>query len=143
MKKLSLKTIRSNKSGMTLLEILMVIALIALIIGTVGKNVFSKFSGGKRKITKIYLSEIKGALDQYKLDCNNYPKNIAGLIENPGNCPSYATEGYMGGKKKVSQDPYGCDPFYSYDGQTMVLKSLGQGCQEGGEGEAADILFED
>ena len=142
MKKLNLKH-PSLKSGMTLLEILMVIALIALIIGTVGKNVFSKFSGGKRKITKIYLSEIKGALDQYKLDCNDYPKAISALIENPGNCPSYATEGYMGGKKKITQDPYGCDPFYSYDGQTIVLKSLGQGCQEGGEGEGADIPFEE
>lgn len=133
----------SHKSGMTIIEILMVIALIALIIGTVGKNVFSKFSGGKRKITKIYLSEIKGSLDQYKLDCNDYPKSISALIQNPGNCPSYATEGYLGAKKKIPQDPYGCDPFYSYDGQTMVLKSLAQGCQEGGEGEGTDILFEE
>jgi len=142
MKKIKSKNL-SHKNGMTLIEILMVIALIALIMGTVGKNVISKFSSGRKKVTLMYLSEMKGALDQYKLDCNDYPKAISALIQNPGNCPSYATEGYLSGKKKVPQDPYGCDPFYSYDGQTMVLKSLGQGCQEGGEGASADILFED
>jgi len=128
-----------NKRGLTLLEILMVIALLGLIFTFIGKNIFSKFSSGKRKITLLFLDEIKGALDQYKLDCNDYPKSLQALVQNPGDCPAYAVDGYLGGKKVLPKDPYGCDVFYSYDGGTMVLKSLAQGCQEGGEGEAADI----
>ncbi|MEZ4816256.1 MAG: type II secretion system protein GspG [Bdellovibrionota bacterium] len=131
----------TSKQGLTLLEIMMVIALLGLIFTFIGKNVWSKFTGGKRKITGIFLAEIKGALDQYKLDCNDYPKNIQALIENPGDCPAYAVEGYMSGKKQIPKDPYGCPVFYSYEAGEMTLKSLGQGCQEGGEGEATDIPF--
>lgn len=137
---LSLKNLGSKK-GLTLLEILMVIALLGLIFTFIGKNVWSKFTGGKRKITQIYLAEIKGALDQYKLDCNDYPKNIQALIVNPNDCPAYALEGYLSGKKQIPKDPYGCDVSYSYDGGQMTLKSLGQGCEEGGEGESTDIPY--
>lgn len=132
---------RASKKGMTLLEILMVIALLALIFGFIGKNVMSKFTGGKRRITQIFLAEMKASLDQYKLDCNDYPKNIQALVENQGDCPAYALEGYVGGKKQLPKDPYGCDVFYQYDGGTVTLKSLGQGCAEGGEGESTDIPF--
>ena len=128
-----------NKKGFTLMEILMVVALLGMIVAYVGKNLFSKLSGGKRKIAVLFMDEIKGALDQYKLDCNDYPKSLGALITNPGDCPAYAVEGYMSGKKAIPKDPYGCDLAYSYDGGTMTLKSLGQGCQEGGEGEATDI----
>ena len=138
-KTVSLKSIR----GLTLLEIMMVIALLGLIFTYIGKNVFARFTGGKRKITVIFLSEVKQALDQYKLDCNDYPKTLQALVENPGNCPAYAIGGYMGGKKVLPKDPYNCDIFYSYDGTNITLKSLGQGCQEGGEGEATDIPFEE
>lgn len=137
---LSLNNFRS-KNGLTLLEIMMVIALLGLIFTFIGKNVWGKFTGGKRKITQIYLAEIKGALDQYKLDCNDYPKNVQALVENPGDCPAYAVEGYMSGKKQIPKDPYGCAVAYSYEAGEMKLSSLGQGCQEGGEGEGIDIPF--
>lgn len=137
---LSLKNLGSKK-GLTLLEIMMVIALLGLIFTFIGKNVWGRFTGGKRKITQIFLAEIKGALDQYKLDCNDYPKNIQALVENPGDCPAYAVEGYMSGKKQLPKDPYGCEVSYTYEAGEMSLKSLGQGCQEGGEGEGTDIPF--
>ncbi len=137
---LSFKNLGSKK-GLTLLEIMMVIALLGLIFTFIGKNVWGRFTGGKRKITQIFLAEMKGALDQYKLDCNDYPKNINALVENPGDCPAYAVEGYMSGKKQLPKDPYGCAVSYSYEAGEMSLKSLGQGCQEGGEGEATDIPF--
>lgn len=137
---LSLQNLGSKK-GLTLLEILMVIALLGLIFTFIGKNVWGRFTGGKRKITQIFLAEIKGALDQYKLDCNDYPKNIEALLVNPGDCPAYAVEGYMSGKKQLPKDPYGCSISYSYNGGEMMLKSLGQGCEEGGEGEGTDIPY--
>lgn len=131
----------ASKRGLTLLEIMMVIALLGLILGFIGKNVFSRFSSGKQKITQIYLSEINGALQQYKLDCNDFPKNIEALVTNPGDCPAYAVEGYI--KKSQLKDPFNCSVSYSYDGGNIALKSLGDKCQEGGEGQATDILFQE
>ncbi len=132
---------QASKRGLTLLEILMVIALLGLVFTFIGKNVMDRFTGGKRKITQIYLADMKAALDQYQLDCNDYPKSIEALITNPGDCPSYAIEGYI--KKGQLKDPYGCDLSYSYDGGKVTLKSLGQGCQEGGEGQSTDIVFQE
>lgn len=143
MKKNKVTVNTKGKSGLTLLEILMVIALLGLIFTFIGKNVFSKFGSGKRKITTIFLAEIKQALDQYQLDCNDYPKALGALVENPGNCPAYSIGGYMGGKKAVPKDPFGCEVVYSYDGSTLTLKSLGQGCAEGGDGQGTDIPFEE
>ena len=139
-KNLRSKTLGS-KRGLTLLEILMVIALLGLVFTFIGKNIFSKFGSGKEKIARIFLSDVKGALDHYKLDCNDYPKSLQALIQNPGDCPAYATEGYW--SKKQFKDPYGCDVSYTYDGGQITLKSLGQGCQEGGDGAATDIVFEE
>jgi general secretion pathway protein G len=128
-----------SKGGFTLLEILMVVALLGMLVAYVGRKVFSSFAGGKRKITVLYMDGIKGSLDQYKLDCNDYPKSLDALITNPGDCPQYAVEGYNNGKKTLDKDPYNCPLFYKYEGGVMELKSLGSDCKEGGEGEATDI----
>jgi general secretion pathway protein G len=61
------KNVVSSQGGFTLLEILMVVALLGMIVAYVGKNLFSKVAGGKRKIAVLYMDEIKGALDQYKI----------------------------------------------------------------------------
>lgn len=130
------------KKGLTLIEIILVLALLGLVLSVIGKKVFDNFSKGKRKLALVYLSQMKESLDQYKIDCNVYPKTLDALITNPGDCPSYDPQGYMGGKKKLN-DPFGCAPVYESDGETVKLKSLGEGCQEGGEGKNTDIEFEE
>lgn len=132
-----------STSGLTLIEIILVLALLGLVATYIGNKVYKTFGKGKRKIAQIYLNDLKGSLDQYKIDCNSYPRNLDALVQNPGNCPAYDPDGYQAGKKTLQNDPFGCKPFYSYDGTTMVLKSLGDGCKEGGDGDQADIEFQE
>ena len=134
---------RKHLAGMTLIEIILVLALLGLVATYIGKKVMGTFGRGKRKLVQLYLAELRSSIDQYKIDCNSYPKNLQALVQNPGDCPAYDPAGYEGGKKKLPNDPYGCAPYYSWDGTTMVLKSLGDGCKEGGEGEQADIEYQE
>ena len=137
------KKIGFSKKGLTLIEIVLVLALLGLVLSVIGKKVFDNFSKGKRKLTLVFLADLKSSLDQYKIDCNTYPKSLEALVANPGDCPSYDPQGYMGGKKKMPKDPFGCDVVYETDGENVKLKSLGEGCQPGGEGKATDIELEE
>lgn len=133
---------RKNKNhlkGLTLIEIVLVLALLGMVVAFIGNKVFKTFNKAKSKIAAGYLAEIRSSLEEYKIDCNDYPKTFEGLYKNPGDCPAYDPQGYI--TKKSYKDPYGCTPFYSYDGGNIVLKSLGKGCAEGGEGEATDIEY--
>lgn len=141
-KRISKDSLKAKK-GLTLIEIILVLALLGLVLSVIGKKVFATFSSGKARLTKIYLTELKASLDQFKVDCNVYPKSLDALITNPGDCPSYDPQGYMGGKKSIPKDPFGCDPVYESEGETVKLKSLGDGCQEGGEGKNTDIELEE
>jgi general secretion pathway protein G len=137
---------RKNKAhlkGLTLIEIILVLALLGMVVSFIGQKVFSQFKSGKRRLTSLYLAEIKSSLDQYKIDCNSYPQSLEALVQNPGNCPAYDPDGYLGGKRTVPNDPWGCQPAYRVEGTRVFLKSLGDGCQEGGEGDEADIVLED
>jgi general secretion pathway protein G len=143
-----MKTTTNNK-GFTLIEIMIVLVLL----GLVASMVIRKINPNKGKIqaTKIQIKQIEAALDRYKLDCNFYPTDDQGglkaLVAKPSSgrgCPQYDPEGYMDGKKKLPQDPWGVDYQYSCaDGQNYVVKSFGPDGVEGGEGQDADLSSEE
>lgn len=129
--KITHKNSKQHIRGMTLIEIILVIALLGMVMTFIGGKVINKFRGGQKKVTLIYLNEVKSAMEEYQLDCNTYPKKIDDLVENPGDCPAFRTGGYL--SKKQLKDPYGCDPVYENDGTNIHLKSLGKECK-GGDG---------
>lgn len=147
---LNLRTQRSlltgprGQDGMTLIEILIVIALIALIGTFVGGKVMQQFGQAKVDSTKIQIRQIGTILDQFKLDCGRYPltnEGLDALVNKPEalDCKRYQNGGYMK-EGKVPQDPFAKDWVYtSEDGRQYELKSLGQDGLEGGEGENKDI----
>ncbi len=148
MKTVSFK--QKSKLGMTLIEILLVIALIALVASTLGRRVFSGFSRGKIQTTKIQMKQLEGDLDRYRLDCNRYPTTDQGLkaliekSEVPPDCKNYDPAGYLASGKKLPTDAWG-NPFAYQcdDGINYVIKSLGADGVEGGEGENADLASND
>jgi len=145
-----MKQNKNNKTGFTLLEIMIVLVLLGLVASMVLKQIDP--NKGKIKATVIQIKQLEASLDRFKLDCNFYPTTEQGglkaLIEKPTagrGCPSYDPDGYMDSKKKnVPKDPWGLEFVYECsDGQNYVIKSLGPDGKEGGEGKDADISSAD
>lgn len=104
------KKILQSQFGMTLIEIMVVVAIIAGITGLVAVSVLGRKGEADIKLTRTQISNIMNALDQYKLDNHKYPSTDQGLdalVDKPsvGNPPpNYPEDGYI---KKVPKDSWG------------------------------------
>lgn len=103
------KRILKDNSGMTLIEIMVVLAIIGGILAIVGVNVMGARDKASIKNTNTQIANIMSALDQYKLDNHRYPSTDQGLdalVEKPssGKIPEdYPEDGYM---KKLPKDAW-------------------------------------
>lgn len=137
------KTKRLNQIGMTLVEIMVVIAIIAGITSVLVSTVTGRLKAAKLKQAKIQLAEVGKALEVYYTDCGSYPSPEVGLkalLEAPEGCSNWGPEPYL---KKFPKDPWGHDFVYTLSGNNYSLKSLGADGKEGGTGADADISTDD
>lgn len=108
-----------NEAGMTLIEIMVVVAIIAGITGLIAVNVVGRREKANIDLTKTQVANIMNALDQYKLDNYRYPSTEQGLealVEKPtsGKMPEYYPEdGYL---KKTPKDAWGNELSYESPG---------------------------
>ena len=123
-----LSALRANRgrrdAGMTLVEVLIVLALISLIAGTVGAAVFNNFKKGQIKAAKLNVKEVAGAVQQYMIDNNQ---------ECPTGPDDLVNQKYM--KKGNLKDPWG-KPFVikcpgEQDSDGVDIMSSGPDKQEG------------
>ena len=70
-----------NKSGFTLIEILVVLAIIATLLSLVTPRYFDSMNRSKEKILKNDLIVIREAIDKYYSDKNVYPDSLEGLVQ--------------------------------------------------------------
>ncbi|MFO1462568.1 MAG: type II secretion system major pseudopilin GspG [bacterium] len=138
------KIVRSQ-AGMTLIEIMVVVAIIGSIAALVTVNVLNYLDESKVETTKIQMKNIEGALDQYKRRHGTYPtteQGLAALVSKPttGKIPdNYPPDGYL---KAVPKDGWGNDYVYTSPGSAghkIEIISYGGDGQEGGDGFDADI----
>ncbi|MGE0762068.1 MAG: type II secretion system major pseudopilin GspG [Bdellovibrionales bacterium] len=132
-----------NRRGMTLLEIMIVLAILASLIGVLASQINSRMKKAKINQAKIQIGELGKALDMYYTDCNAYPTGADGLqalVTQPSSCPQWGPDSYV---KKMPKDPWGSDFIYESQGNTYTLISLGADKKEGGSGENADISSQD
>ena len=113
-----LRKIFYSEKGMTLIEIMVVVAIIAGITGLIAVNVVGRQEKANIQLTKTQISNLLSALDQFKLDNHRYPSNEQGLdalVNKPGSgeLPNYPEDGYM---KKVPKDAWGEDFSYASPG---------------------------
>lgn len=135
------KFLRDNR-GMTLVEIMIVIAIIGSLMAILGQQVMGRLRSAKISQAKIQIGEIQKALDMYYTACNSYPSTEEGLqalVTKPASCAAWGPEPYV---KKLSKDPWNGEYTYELSGSTPILKSLGSDKREGGAGDAADISSE-
>ncbi|HOW16368.1 MAG TPA: type II secretion system major pseudopilin GspG [bacterium] len=134
-----------NSAGMSLVEIMIVIAIMGAIGALVATNILPMFEKSKVENTKNQMKNIEQALQLYYTDNSSYPTTEQGL-EALATKPTAGTEpenynpsGYM---KKIPKDQWGKPFIYESDGTKYSIMSYGKDRKEGGDGYAEDIVIE-
>jgi len=128
--------------GISLLEIMIVLAIIALIMGLVAPRVIGYFGRAKSTTAELQMTQIKGALQLMYIDIGRYPTEAEGL-----DTLLVQTQSMTGWKGPYLDDPKGLiDPWsrvYRYripgDVKAFDLLTFGRDGQQGGDGEDADL----
>ena len=139
--KLTSQLSHRHAAGLTLIEILVVLAIITMLAGLVGPTVLNQLGGAKSKTARVQIKDLEQAIEIYKLDVGSYPSSSEGLnalVEKPGNADGWNGP-YL--KSGVPLDPWKAEYIYANPGERAEIDiySLGQDGSEGGDGEDADI----
>jgi general secretion pathway protein G len=131
------------RRGFSLLELLIVIAILGLLAAIVAPNLMGAADKAKRDTTCLKMSEVKKALDMFKLDNGTYPETEEGLqalVSNPDpeKYPNYSPTPYM---KSVPKDAWNTPFIYINKGDDVELISYGADKKEGGSGSGEDIFM--
>jgi general secretion pathway protein G len=116
-----------KNSGLTLVEIMVVIVIIGIVATVVAANVGGKPVEAKIKMTKAAIAKLKGEIELYKADKNHYPESLQALV------PKYMDE--------VPKDGWDRPFVYRAEGTRgpYDIVSLGDDGLPGGEGVNADL----
>lgn len=141
----------SDRSGFTLLEMLVTIAVIAVLASVVGPMVFGNIGDARAQAARAQLQVFELALDSYRLDNDYYPSDAQGLkalVEQPSGSP--APRRWRGPylRRGVPDDPWGRPYVYRIErvasgGERAVVSTLGRDGRPGGSGEDADLSTDD
>lgn len=136
------KTTRHPTAGISLLEILIVLAVIALIMGLVAPRVIDSFGRAKGQAAEIQMSNLKGALQLMYIDIGRYPAEGEGLsllLAAPAQLGGWRGP-YLDGQSGLD-DPWGRRFLYRFPGtdKDFDIYSLGRDGQTGGTREDADL----
>ncbi|MGZ5279702.1 MAG: type II secretion system major pseudopilin GspG [Pseudobdellovibrionaceae bacterium] len=129
-----------NSRGMTLLEIMIVLAILGSLMAVLLPQFMGAQDKSKVKETGIIMSQLVTSLNMYYTDCGKYPESLDGLVKADAACANWGPEAY---RKNVPTDPWGTPFAYSVEGGSFIIKSLGKDKKEGGDGYAKDISSED
>ena len=125
-----------NSRGMTLIEILIVLAIIGTLMATLLPMIGNRFDKSKVGQTKIAMGQVINAINLYYTDCGKYPTSLDGLLKADPECSNWGPEPYM---KKAPKDAWNREFNYTIEGSNYVLKSLGKDGRDGGDGFDKDI----
>ena len=131
------RRVRAGEKGMTLLEIMIVIAILGMIASVLVVAVVNRLDAAKIKTTKLKINNVKSALEQYKVDFGDYPsqgEGLRALISPPEGNPPYLKD------KTVPKDDFGNELMYfnpsRHGGGPFEIMSKGP---DGSEGTEDDI----
>ncbi len=122
------------RRGMTLIEIMVVVAILGMIAGVVGVAVMGRFQDAKVETAKLDIKGFGNGLNLYKLKHSRYPTTAEGLAV-------LYSESFLEGTPK--KDPWGNDYIYLSPGTKITdgydVISYGAGGKPGGDGYDADV----
>ena len=139
-----LKRLKANESGVTLIELLIVIVILGLLAGGIALNVMPQRDKAKVATSRQRIEALEVALQLYSIDVGDYPTTEQGLgvlWNSPNPVPADWDGPYV--IKPTFDDSWGNEYIYRYpgnhEGYSYDLYSLGKDAKEGGEDYDADI----
>lgn len=135
---------RRKDSGVTLIEMMVVLVIIGIVAALVVPNVIGRPDEARAAVASADLRTIAASLEMYRLDNRVYPSSAQGLsalIERPTVSPvpaNWMNGGYL---PNLPEDPWGIPYVYSSPAESgpYMIMSLGADGAPGGEGVNADI----
>ena len=140
-------TMRKNRKGFTLIEIMVVVIILGLLAGLVLPRILGREEEARINAAKTQIRAFESALDGFKLDNGFYPSTEQGLdalITSPetGRVPRKWKEGGYLKPARIPKDPWGNNYLYfapGNEGREYEIISYGPDAEQGGEGKNADI----
>jgi len=133
MKKQSRKLTRRH--SFTLIEIMIVIVIIGMIASLAVPKIMDNLEKAKVETTKANLNVLKGAVQQYYMDNNEYPNALTDLLaKNSKNGKGYLDD------RSLPKDGWGQDFIYTTGGDmNFDIISYGADKMQGGEDFNEDL----
>ncbi len=139
-----LKRLKSDESGLTLIEITIVIVILGLLASFIAPRVLNAPDKAKVAKAKLEISALENALEMYAIEVGEYPtveQNLQALWQIPNPQPENWSGPYI--NKPIFTDPWGNNYIYVYpglhQGYNYDLYSFGKDGREGGIDFDADI----
>jgi general secretion pathway protein G len=140
------RRIGRSESGLTLIEILVVIIVLGLLAGLVAPQIIGRVSEARSATARTQIELLSLALDNYRLDNGYYPtteQGLAALRTRPTSEPQPRNWRGPYLQKDVPNDPWDRPYVYRSPGEVNAgsydLLTLGRDGQPGGEEEDTDI----
>jgi len=135
---------RKSNAGISLLEIMVVLAIIALVVGLAAPRVMENFGRAKSIVAETQMNNVKGALQLFYIDIGRYPSEAEGLeslLRQPSGTRDWNGP-YLDNIEDI-QDPWGRVFLYRRPGTDgpFGLSTYGRDGQPGGTREDSDIVL--
>lgn len=132
----------TRQSGVTILEVLIVLSIIAMIAAVVGPRLISYLGRAKSETAELQIQQTGNALQLFYIDTGRYPTSAEGLrvlIAAPPGDASWAGP-YLDSEDGLT-DPWGRQYIYTEPGENGApgVSSLGRDGARGGTGEDRDL----
>ncbi|WP_284165981.1 type II secretion system major pseudopilin GspG [Frigidibacter sp. SD6-1] len=131
-----------RNAGMTILEVLVVLAIVAMIAAVVGPRLIGYLGRAKSETAALQIDQLESALQLFFVDVGRYPTSAEGLavlVQSPAEGTGW--RGPYIDKAEALKDPWGRDYVYEepVGDASPVVMSLGRDGAKGGDGEDADL----
>ncbi len=115
---------RRNQAGMTLMEIMIVLAIIGALMAMLLPQIQGAMNRANMKETKIAMSQIVQAINGYQIDCQKLPASLDALSKPDADCPNWGPDPYL---KKIPKDGWGHEFSYELANGAPLIKTSYKG----------------
>jgi len=122
---------RTLERGMTLVEIMIVLAIMASVMGIVGFFASGAITNGRIKEAQVEIGNLKQAVDSFWVMRQEYPDSLGQLADPPS--------GMAPIMERLPQDPWGNDYQYTRENDGFKIYSTGP---DGSSGGGDDVCAE-
>ena len=126
------------RNGFTMVELMAMLIIIGLLATVAVKKVADQISKARVTTTKANLKVLHDAVNQFRMDTDQYPSEDMGLldlVEQPPDIPNWPLGGYLE-TTDLPKDGWGNDFYfqlYPESGKPFVIISFGPDGEEGTE----------